>query len=195
MLLFTSPTKWTPVEELFMAAASGVASHLCFFIYGEHHMKAPLLFRLYIVIFSALLYAEMAVKNQGALLGTKGALEIFAVYTLSLLTSIVIYRKFFHRLRHFPGPFMAGVTKLWQTTKTLDSQNHILLDSLYEKYGDFVRTGKQPDYFPEIFCLLTCRKTLKVRLRLPFLLRRSNGRSMALPISAPKRSGTIFFCR
>lgn len=143
MLFFTSPTKWTLVEEVSMAAAGGIASHLCFFIYGEHHMKAPILFRLYIVLFSALLYAEIAVKNQNAYLGTKEAFEIFAAYTLSLLTSIFVYRKLFHRLSHFPGPFMASVTKLWQTTKTLDSQNHILLDSLHKKYGDFVRTGKQ----------------------------------------------------
>ncbi|KAL9122404.1 MAG: hypothetical protein Q9187_001041 [Circinaria calcarea] len=68
-------------------------------------------------------------------------LSVFAAYALSLLTSIVIYRKGFHRLRKFPGPFMAGVTKLWHTANTLDSQNHILLDGLHEKYGDFVRTG------------------------------------------------------
>ena len=126
-----------------MAAASGVASHLCFFIYGEHHMKAPILFRLYILLFLALLYVEIAVKKQNAFSGTKEAFEVFAVYTLSLLTSIVVYRKCFHRLRHFPGPFMAGVSKLWQTSKTLDSQNHVLLDRLYDEYGDFVRTGKR----------------------------------------------------
>ena len=195
MLLSTSPSKWTHVEEVFMAAASGVASHLCFFIHGEHHMKAPLLFRLYTLLFSVLLYAKVNVKSQDPLLGAKETFEIFAVYTLSLLTSIVIYRKCFHRLRHFPGPFMASATKLWQTTKTLGSQNHLLLDDLHKKFGDFIRTGKQRKPTSRNPYLLTRRKISKVRLRLRSLPQRSNGRSMALVISATKPSGMIFFCQ
>ena len=143
MLLTASPMKWTPVEEIFMGVVSGIVSHLCFFIHGEHHMRAPTLFRFYIVLFLAFLYLEISIRNHDILLGIKEAIEIFVAYTLSLLTSIVVYRKYFHRLRHFPGPFMAGITKLWQTTKTLDSQNHLLLDRLYEQYGDFVRTGEK----------------------------------------------------
>lgn len=143
MVLITSFVKCSPLEEISIAAASGLASHLCFFIYGEHHMKAPLIFRLHVVLFAVLIYVEIVVKHQNVFPGTKQAFEVFAVYILSLLTSIFIYRRYCHQLRHFPGPFMAGVTKLWQTTKTLDSQNHLLLDGLYQKYGDFVRTGKE----------------------------------------------------
>ena len=142
MAFFTSLIKCSPLEEISIAAAGGLASHLCFFINGEHHMKAPLIFRLHVVLFAALIYMEITVKHQDVVPDTKQAFEVFAVYTLSLLTSIFIYRRYCHRLRHFPGPFMASVTKLWQTTKTLDSQNHILLDGLHKKYGDFVRTGK-----------------------------------------------------
>ena len=111
-------------------------------------MKAPLIFRLYVVLFAALIYVEIAVKHQNVFPGSKQAFEVFAVYTLSLLTSIFIYRRYCHRLRHFPGPFMASVTKLWQTTNTLDSQNHILLDGLHKQYGDFVRTGKELPLLP-----------------------------------------------
>lgn len=142
MLLQTSPTTWTPVEEIFMAAASGVASHLCFFIRGEHHMRAPILLRVYAILFAALLYAEIAIKGEGIPQGTRNAVGVVFAYGVSLLTSILAYRRFCHRLRHFPGPAMASVTKLWQTFNTLDSQNHILLDDLHENYGDFVRTGE-----------------------------------------------------
>ena len=155
MLLLTPPTEWTPVEAISIAAASGVASHLCFFIYGEHHMRAPMILRLYIVLFSMLLYTETVVKHQEISLGARKAVEVFTAYILSLLTSIAIYRKFFHRLRHFPGPFMASITKLWQTTRTLDSQNHILLDGLYERYGDFVRTGMTSELSLHDVSLLT----------------------------------------
>ena len=194
MLLFTSPSRWTHVEEVFVAAASGVVSHLCFFIRGEHHMKTPLLFRLYTLLFSVLLYAKIGVTSQDSQQGARETFEIFAVYTLSLLTSIVIYRKCFHRLRPFPGPFLASTTKLWQTAKTLRSQNHLLLDDLHKKYGDFIRTGRQSKQTSRSFFLLTRRITSKVRLKLQSSPRRSNGRSMALVISATKPSGTIFFC-
>ncbi|KAL9133026.1 MAG: hypothetical protein Q9175_005796 [Cornicularia normoerica] len=104
-------------------------------------MKAPMIFRIYIALFMILLYVEIVVRDQAVSLGTIEAVEVSIAYVLSLLTSVTVYRKFFHRLRDFPGPFMASVTKLWQTMKTLDSQNHILLDDLYKRYGDFVRTG------------------------------------------------------
>ena len=143
MVFFTSLVNCSPLEEISIAAVGGLASHLCFFIYGEHHVKAPSIFRLHVVSFAVLIYVEITVKHQNVVPGTKQAFEVFAVYTLSLLTSIFIYRRYCHRLRHFPGPFMASVTKLWQTTKTLDSQNHILLNSLHKRYRDFVRTGKE----------------------------------------------------
>ena len=161
MFFLTSPTNWTLLEKALMAAISGVASHLCFYNYGEHHMEAPLLFRLYVILFSVLLYGEIAVKNQDTTRGTTEVLWVSAAYTLSLLTSIVIYRKAFHQLRKFPGPFMASVTKLWHTANTLDSQNHILLDGLHQKYGDFVRTGKGSEQSSENIFSLTHRKMFK----------------------------------
>lgn len=173
-----------------MAAATGVASHLFLFIHGEHHMRAPMIFRLYIALFSTLLYVEIVFKSQEVSDGAKEAVKIFTVYILSLFASIAIYRKFFHRLRHFPGPSVASITKLWQTSKTLDSQNHILLDNLYEKYGDFVRTGKMLDFSAEAAYCLT---RSKVPLRSQYLHPKSNGRSTALQISVKKQSGMIFF--
>lgn len=146
--------KWTSVEKASMAGVSGVASHLCFFIYGEHHMKAPMIFRIYIALFMILLYVEIVVRDQAVSLGTIEAVEVSIAYVLSLLTSVTVYRKFFHRLRDFPGPFMASVTKLWQTMKTLDSQNHILLDDLYKRYGDFVRTGESSELISKGGCIL-----------------------------------------
>ncbi|KAJ5931968.1 hypothetical protein N7516_006457 [Penicillium verrucosum] len=47
----------------------------------------------------------------------------------------------FHRLKHFPGPKLAAVTKLWHVWKCRDSRGHLVLQEWYEKYGEFVRTG------------------------------------------------------
>lgn len=53
------------------------------------------------------------------------------------------WRILLHRLRRFPGPFWAVVSKFWHVIKCLqtNSQNHLILDGLHQKYGDFVRTG------------------------------------------------------
>ncbi|OKO95665.1 Tryprostatin B 6-hydroxylase [Penicillium subrubescens] len=58
-----------------------------------------------------------------------------------MFTSITIYRLFFHRIGHFPGPRAAAVSKLWSVYKCRDSRNHLFLDGLHKKYGNFVRTG------------------------------------------------------
>ncbi|KAF2260598.1 putative benzoate 4-monooxygenase cytochrome P450 [Lojkania enalia] len=125
--------------EILLAAVAGVISHIGFYKHGEHHMKAPLLFWLHVVLFSLTVYGKSV--NGYFYQSFKASMIISTVYLLGLLASIVVYRRFFHRLRSFPGPTLASITKLWHVAHSLDSQNHLLLDGLYKKYGDFVRTG------------------------------------------------------
>ncbi|KAL9134417.1 MAG: hypothetical protein Q9175_004399 [Cornicularia normoerica] len=66
---------------------------------------------------------------------------ICTTYLASLFASIITYRTMFHRLRHFPGPALAKVSKLWHVAHCLDSKNDLLLEGLHQEYGDFVRTG------------------------------------------------------
>lgn len=57
--------------------------------------------------------------------------------------SAIIYRLFFHRLRRFPGPSGAKISRFW-TVRLVKSSNfkyHVELEKLHRKYGDFVRTG------------------------------------------------------
>ena len=124
-----------------LAGSMGVVSHLGFFIRGEHHMNAPLLTIVYLGLSSILLLGHVQVPQQKSLQSATNALIVMIAYFASLCTSIAIYRTCFHRLRHFPGPFMARVSKLWHVRRVLDSQNHILMDEMFEKYGEFVRTG------------------------------------------------------
>ncbi|KIX99293.1 uncharacterized protein Z520_04869 [Fonsecaea multimorphosa CBS 102226] len=56
-------------------------------------------------------------------------------------TSIFIYRVFFHRLRAFPGPFWARVTKLWTRESHLRGEYHRDSLELHHKYGDIVRVA------------------------------------------------------
>ncbi|KAE8351348.1 cytochrome P450 [Aspergillus coremiiformis] len=63
-------------------------------------------------------------------------------FNIGLTISVILYRAFFHRLRHFPGPWKARLSRLytvqqgWQRT-----QYHLDLEALHRKHGDFVRMG------------------------------------------------------
>ncbi|KAL9089692.1 MAG: hypothetical protein Q9159_002420 [Coniocarpon cinnabarinum] len=69
------------------------------------------------------------------------AMKLTSLFTCSLFLSMTLYRLFFHRLRHFPGPKIAAVSKLWHAYHCLGGQNYRFLSDLHMKYGDFVRTG------------------------------------------------------
>lgn len=125
-----------------VAALLGVFTHLAVFIRGEWHMMAPQLVLLYSFLTLGLF---CSMSSSGA--GTRTSLRCTAILTVSyciaLFTSIVIYRKFFHRLRRFPGPFSAGITKFWQVWKCRESKNHVVIEQLRQKYGPIIRTGPE----------------------------------------------------
>ena len=66
-------------------------------------------------------------------------------FNTGLTISMVIYRVFLHRLRSFPGPFAARVSKLYAFTLQWKSWQYFSDQVvLQHKYGDFVRTGRLP---------------------------------------------------
>lgn len=130
-----------------IATAVGViasfASHQLYFISGENHMNAPLLFYSYITLAFAIFFLELQI-NDGTYRGAvqKIILNICAC-TSTLFASVIIYRVCFHRLHSFPKPFLARISKLWHVYQARHSQNDQLLLRLHQGYGPFVRTGKQ----------------------------------------------------
>ena len=130
-------------SKLCIAAAAGILSHILVFIRNEHHIQAPQLFRLFLFLSLLLFAAEAriwALSSSGQAARTSAF--IILSYTSSLFTSITIYRLFFHKLRNFPGPIGARVTKFWHVGKLLGQPNFKVLDELHQQYGDFVRTGE-----------------------------------------------------
>ena len=127
--------------QILTAAVVGIASHLGYYKQGEHHMKSPLIAQIYLIFFVILLLYQIQANDRQVMQGASKAFLVSASYTVSLLTSISVYRTYLHRLCGFPGPFMASISKIWHTLHVLDSKNHILLERLHEQYGDFVRTG------------------------------------------------------
>ena len=129
--------------KLGIAAAAGIFSHALIFIRNEHHIQAPQLFRFFCLLLPLFLFVgetRIWALSDSAHAARASAL-IMLSYSASLFTSIVIYRLFFHKLRKFPGPFGARVSKFWHVGKLLGQPNFKVLDDLHEQYGDFVRTG------------------------------------------------------
>lgn len=133
-----------PVSQICgIAATTAALSHWIYFIRGEHHLSAPRLFRLSLLlpilaVFGLKKYADFETKDAIIL-----SAEVTVSFFTGLWTSILVYRIFFHRLGNFPGPFGAKTSKLWHVWKLAPrADNFRLLESLHQEYGDYVRTGE-----------------------------------------------------
>ncbi|KUI73735.1 Tryprostatin B 6-hydroxylase [Cytospora mali] len=142
------------VPYYIQAVVAGIATHLGVFIRGEWHLLAPLVALAHTLAFWALFLACASTsprKNDAASLLQATCLSIS--YLVGLFGSMSIYRLFFHRLRKFPGPRIAALTKLWHVYECRDLRNHLKMHELYQRYGSFVRTGPEEItvFHPEIF--------------------------------------------
>ncbi|OCL13438.1 cytochrome P450 [Glonium stellatum] len=129
--------------QLYGAAVLGLLSHLCVFIRGEWHMQAPTILILYSILSLLIFLAEIRYGASDVVSSLSKTLLLASSYSTALFTSMVIYRKYFHRLRHFPGPWLAGATKFWHVYQCRDGRNHLLLERLRQQYGPIIRTGPE----------------------------------------------------
>jgi hypothetical protein len=68
--------------------------------------------------------------------------SLYMTYFVTLLTSIIVYRAFFHRLRKFPGPFMARITNFYNVALNIPKiRYYIEAEKIHKQYGDYVRLG------------------------------------------------------
>ncbi|KAE8367366.1 cytochrome P450 [Aspergillus caelatus] len=74
-------------------------------------------------------------------------------FNISLISSISIYRLFFHRLHPFPGPFACKLTRFYSAFLAAKNiQYNVELKKLHEQYGNFVRTALPLIYGPHTEC-------------------------------------------
>lgn len=66
-----------------------------------------------------------------------------AIFAAAIVISAVhvIYRRFFHPLAKFPGPFWASVTDVWNVREWISGQQPYRLTALHGRYGPIVRYG------------------------------------------------------
>jgi hypothetical protein len=124
-----------------VAATLGVASHLGYFIHGEHHMQSTRILAFFVVA-PLLLFVTTSRYTERNSYPEAGKLTAVATssYLTALTTSILIYRAFFHRLRNFPGPFSAKLSKVTHVFRIAkNSRNYILAEQMFKQYGQFVR--------------------------------------------------------
>ena len=59
--------------------------------------------------------------------------QLVAAALFIYIATLCIYRRFFHPLADVPGPFLAAVTKLYQSA--YNKQYYKQVERLHEKYG------------------------------------------------------------
>ena len=97
---------------------------------------------LFILIFIILVALFSEVGNFSVLTSFEKACIVAASFNGSVLLSMSVYRLFFHRLREFPGPALAKLTRFYamhQSAKNVEYYKE--LQRMHDMYGDFVRTG------------------------------------------------------
>ncbi|KAL4922111.1 cytochrome P450 [Aspergillus aurantiobrunneus] len=119
----------------------GAAFHQ-FIRIGEIDNRLGPLSLLYLVSFLSLCVGYVQLFSLTWPQAVGGAVLASWSFNFGLAVSIVLYRTFFHRLRPFPGPWMAKVTRLFTVMQATErTQYHLDLEQMHRTYGDFVRTG------------------------------------------------------
>jgi hypothetical protein len=71
------------------------------------------------------------------------ALAILTTHWAAILLSSLVIRSLYKRyaspLRHYPGPFLASITRLWKVKSTASGRTHLDHIALHRKYGPVVR--------------------------------------------------------
>lgn len=127
------------VPQCTAACLLGVLSHAVYFIHGRQHSRQSVQI-ICSYILANIVVSAICIQSSGFWPGTQQAIQLLGSYYASLFGSIIVYRVFFHRTRHFPGPPIARVTKLyagpWLNRRGKMHEEQL---RLAREYGDFVR--------------------------------------------------------
>lgn len=123
------------------AVLSGVAAHVLLWVHGEWDSFIGQIILSALFAHFALLLILYFLYGQTILATIVTASCLETLHLLGTFASITVYRVFFHRLRHFPGPWRAKIW-IWDIFSRTWNSGHrqsIVLDELHAKYGPVVR--------------------------------------------------------
>ncbi|GAB7363733.1 hypothetical protein MBLNU230_g4301t1 [Neophaeotheca triangularis] len=87
----------------------------------------------------------MTLQPLGAAVENKWT--VIAIVVLLYGTTLCIYRRFFHPLAKVPGPFLASVTKLYQSY--YNARFYLQIEKLHQQYGPIVRITPNEVHFTD----------------------------------------------
>nr|AVY05503.1 cytochrome P450 monooxygenase-like protein [Nodulisporium sp.] len=124
--------------QVVLGGASALFAHHVFFIHGEWHLSVHHIVLAH--VFVALYLFYFSNQNHDTL-GRAISCACLAIigYLGTLLGSMSIYRLFFHKVSHFPGPRLASITKFWHIYQIRDSKNYLFQRRLHENSAIFTR--------------------------------------------------------
>ena len=106
------------------------------------------LFSIYLLVWVGLVSIYLRVFGLSWLSALSTASFAGLCFNAGLLSSIGAYRLLFHRLRSFPGPLGAKLSRFYAVSlASRGLQYHLELKKLHDQYGDFVRTGRFPSIY------------------------------------------------
>jgi hypothetical protein len=132
-----------------LVGASGIASHLLLYRFGEWDVSGPSLVLAYLILLSACLYIDHSnlfdpsAVGGPELLQPLWAVRLMGCHIAGIYLSMIVHRLVWHRLRKFPGPLLARVSNFYITA--LSAKKYHLyeeVEKLHKQYGDYVRLGK-----------------------------------------------------
>lgn len=126
-------------QQCLEAAIIGVLAHLLYFIHWVKDTNSFNVFLGHFNVVSTITFIEFLARGHSG--GLFAGFVVFLSYLDGLFASMLIYRAFFHPLRHIPGPFMAKLTKFFGIYLTRNARTHEEYDDLIQEYGEFVRIG------------------------------------------------------
>lgn len=66
-------------------------------------------------------------------------LQLALIAPLGYVFLLFVYRRFFHPLAKYPGPFLASITRWWMVREVLSGEHDKHIRALHKKYGNIVR--------------------------------------------------------
>ncbi|KAH7402975.1 putative benzoate 4-monooxygenase cytochrome P450 [Cadophora sp. MPI-SDFR-AT-0126] len=130
------------ITSIISAAGFGVLFHHSVLRNIEVDIYIYYFLSLFISTTIGLGFTYLSIKNFTIVQALARTTSVVTAFYTGILFSIGIYRLFFHRLRSFPGPLGAKLTRFYTVRKASKNvQYYKEVAKMHEKYGDFFRTG------------------------------------------------------